>query len=331
MSRRSDERTAVAADNGFIARLKRVQGIGAVVPLVLICIVLSILTPNFLTSGNILNVLRQAAVYAILACGMTFVIITGGIDLSQGAMLALCHVVAAMVLNNGEGSIALAILSSLGVGLLIGFINGAIIATLRIPAFIVTMGMMQILGGFTLVITNAAMISARYDPFRVLGTGALLGVPIPIYIFTVVGLISQFVLSYTSSGRYIFALGSNEEAAKLSGVRVNLNKVKVYMLSGLMVGIAAIVYLARLGSAQPAAGDSYELEAIAAVVIGGTSMSGGEGGILGSILGAIIVAVIRNGLVLLGLSTYFQQMAVGTIIILAVAVDMLRNRFQSAS
>jgi ribose transport system permease protein len=313
----------------FLDRVKRVHGIGTIIPLLLISIFLSFLAPNFFTGNNLLNVLRQAAVYAIMACGMTFVIITGGIDLSQGSMLAFCHVMAAYVLKGGQGSIPLAILTALVLGGLVGLLNGAIIASINIPPFIVTMGMMQILRGFTLLITDAAMIDARYAPFRVFGTGYFLGIPVPVILFIIVGLISQYILSYTSSGRYIFAIGSNEEAARLSGVRVRWNKIKVYMISGLMVGFASIVYLARLGAAQPAAGNNYELEAIAAVVIGGTSMSGGEGGILGTILGAIIVAVIRNGLVLLGLSTYIQQISVGAIIILAVAVDMLRSHFIS--
>jgi ribose transport system permease protein len=321
--------STAASMHGLLERIRQIQGFGTLAPLFVIGIILSIATDNFLTGDNILNVIRQASIYSIMACGMTFVIITGGIDLSQGAMLALCHVVAAFVLKGGEGSIILTIISGTLTGVAVGLLNGVIISLVRIPPFIVTMGMMHILRGFTLLITDATMINARYPPFRVIGTGYFLGIPVPIYVFVVIALISQYILSYTSSGRYIFAIGSNEEAARLSGVWVQWNKIKVYMLSGLMVGLASIVYLARLGSAQPAAGVNYELESIAAVVIGGTSMAGGEGGILGTILGAIVVAVIRNGLILLGLSTYIQQISIGAIIIFAVAIDTLRVNFMN--
>lgn len=316
---------SIKGDN-LIDKIKGIHGIGTIVPLLLISIFLSLFARNFFSGDNLLNVLRQAAVYAIMGCGMTFVIISGGIDLSQGSMLALCHVLAAYVLAGGQGSIPLAIVVAIMAGGIIGMANGLIITSVNIPPFIVTMGMQQILRGVSLLITDANMIEARIPRFRVLGIGYILGIPVPVILFIIVGLLSQYILSYTSSGRYIFAIGSNEEAARLSGVRVKWNKMKVYIIAGLMVGFASVVYLARLGTAQPAAGGNYELEAIAATVIGGTSMTGGEGGILGTILGAIVVAVIRNGLILLGLSPYIQQISVGAIIILAVAVDMLRFR-----
>lgn len=299
--------------------------LSALIPLVALCVLLTLTTPAFLTSSNIANVLRQAAVYAIMAVGMTFVIITGGIDLSQGSVLAVVCIVVGMVPNNGEGSMTLAILAGLLTGAAWGFINGAVIAFVRVPPFIMTLGTMNVARGLALLMTNAAPIEAQYEPFRVMGTGYLLGIPIPVYLFILVGVIGQYVLSKTATGRYIYAVGSNEEAARLSGVKVRLNKIKVYMISGLAVGFAAILYVSRLGSAQPIAGTNYELEAVAATVIGGTSILGGDGGVIGSILGAIVVSVIRNGMVLLEVSTYWQQIAIGIIIVTAVIIDILRK------
>ena len=308
-------------------KFNSIPGVAVLIPLIIICIILSLAKPQFLTIDNIFNVLRQASIYAIMAVGMTFVIIGGGIDLSQGSVLALAAIVVSFVLKNGEGNMYLAMLAGLLTGAGIGFINGAAIAYLRIPPFIVTLGTMNIVRGIALIITDAKTASANYLPFRTIGQEYLLGIPVPIYIFTIIAFIGHFVLSQTSTGRYIYALGSNEEAARLSGVKTVRNKIIIYTLSGLVVACAAIVYLSRLGAAQPTAGSGYELESIAATIIGGTSISGGEGGMLGSVLGAILVAVIRNGLVILGVKTYWQWVVSGAIIILAVSIDVLRLGF----
>lgn len=317
------------AQKPWFQRMSRISGLSTIIPLAILVILLSFAHPNFLTSDNLFGILRQAAVYAIMAVGMTFVIITGGIDLSQGSALAFSHIIAAYLLNNGQGSIALAIIAAIAVGSLLGLAQGALIAFVGLPPFIVTMAFMNILRGLSLVITDGRQIQATYEPFRRLGVDYLLGIPIPVYLFIIVAAIGHFILSSTATGRYIFALGSNEAAAKLSGVNVLRIKLLVYTFSGACVGFASAVYLSRLGAAQPTAGLNYEMESIAATVIGGTSMAGGEGGIVGSIIGAIFVAVIRNGMVMLNISTYFQQVVIGALIVFAVTLDLVRKRVAS--
>ena len=262
--------------------------LSAAVPLVVLMIVLPIANPRFLTVSNLTGVLVQAAVYVIMALGMSFVLMTGGIDLSQGSLLALVGVVAAYIVGH-QGSIILAIIASLLVGALVGLATGTIISCLKIPPFIMP------------------------------------GIPVPVIIFIIAAVVGQFILSYTATGRYILAVGSNREAARLSGIKTRWNECKVYIISGIMVSIAGIVYVARLGAAQANAGQSYEMEAVAASVLGGTSVLGGEGGIIGTVLGAIVVAIIRNAIVLLEISTYYQQMITGAVILLAVIVDVQRK------
>ena len=260
---------------------------------------------------------------------MTFVIITGGIDLSQGSMLAFCCVLSGMTINTTGNmwlGMAVAILS----GAVAGFLNGLVIAYVQIPAFIMTLGTMFIIRGATLWLTNSTQIAVNHTAFKFIGQGFLFGIPVPVYVFLAAGLLAHLVLSKTSTGRYIFSIGSNAETAKLSGVRIERNTIKVYVFSGMAIGLASIVYLSRLSAAQPTAGQSYEMEAVAAVVIGGTSISGGEGGILGTLIGAVTVAVIRNGLVLLGVQSFFTQIVVGAIIVCAVALDITRKRLAAS-
>ena len=303
--------------------------LSALLPLVVFCIVLSFLSPQFMTWSNMSNVLRQAATYAVMAVGMTCVIITGGIDLSQGSLLPIICIVVSAVLRNGEGNLVLAIGCGLLAGALCGLFSGALIAYVNIPPFIMTMGMMNALRGLALLLTDAASVSANDKAFRVIGTGDWFGVPIPVFLFVFVAVAGHLLLSRTSTGRCIYAVGSNQEAARLSGVNVRRTKIKVYALSGLCVSIGAIIYLSRLGSAQPIAGQNYEMEAIAATIIGGTSIMGGEGGVIGSILGAIVMSVIRNGMVLMKVSTYWQQIVLGIIIIVAVILDLMRKKVES--
>jgi ribose transport system permease protein len=317
--------TAMQSVRAFRKKFKNVSGLGALLPLAVICVLLALTTDTFLTYNNIMQVLRQTAIYAIMATGMTFVIMTGGIDLGQGSCLAFCCVVTGLIIN-ATGNIWLAMPAGVLCGAAIGLCNGAIVAYVRIPAFIVTLGAMFIIRGVTLWMTNSTMIAVKHDAFRVIGQGFAFGIPNPVFVFIIVGLVGQLVLAKTPTGRYVLAIGSNEETARLSGVHIEWNKIKVFIISGACVGIAAIVYLSRLSAAQPVAGQGYEMEAVAAAVIGGTSINGGEGSIIGSLIGAVVVAVIRNGLVLLGVQSFFTQIVVGAIIVVAVGLDITRTR-----
>ncbi|RGY98583.1 ABC transporter permease [Clostridium sp. AM58-1XD] len=306
-------------------KITGISGFGSLLPLIIIIIFLSVFTETFMSVDNIMQVLRQAAVYAIMGVGMTFVIITGGIDLSQGSLLALCCVTGCLTIN-GTGNMWLGILAAVMTGAAVGLINGIVIAFVKIPAFIMTLGSMYVVRGFTLYITNSTQVAVKHENFKFIGQGFLAGIPVPVYIFLAIGIIAYIILSHTATGRYIFAIGSNEATARLSGVKVEKNLIKVYIISGICIGMAAMVYLSRLSAAQPTAGQSYEMEAIAAVVIGGTSISGGEGGIFGTLIGAVIIAVIRNGLVLLGVGSFFTQIVLGLIIVCAVSLDVTRRR-----
>jgi len=318
------DKTAEKKDSIF-SKLSRVSGTGALLPLLIIIIFLSIFTKSFLTTSNIMQVLRQAAVYSIMATGMTFVIITGGIDLSQGSVLALCCVTSAFTINS-TGNMWLGIIVAILTGAVVGLVNGVVVAYIKIPAFIMTLGSLYVVRGLTLYITNSTQVAVQHDKFKVIGQGFLFNIPIPVYIFLIVGAIAYIILEHTATGRYIFAIGSNEATTRLSGVKVERNIIKAYLFSGICVALAAVVYLSRLSAAQPTAGQSYELEAIAAVVIGGTSIAGGEGGIFGTLVGAVIIAIIRNGLVLLGVGSFFTQIVVGLIIVGAVSLDVIRRR-----
>lgn len=310
-------------------RLSRIQGLNALLPLVVIVLILTVARDNYLTVDNVMNVLRQASVYAIMATGMTFVLLTGGVDLSHGSVLAMCCVTCAMTIN-ATGNMWLGMIVAVVSGAVVGLINGLAIAYIKLPPFIMTLGSMYMVRGFTLWITNSTQVSVKGMPqFDFVGKGFLFGVPFPVYIFIVIGIITSLFLTYTATGRNIYAVGSNMESARLSGVKVEKTLVLVYMLSSICVGMAAVVYLARLTAAQPTAGEGYEMEAIAAAVVGGTSQAGGEGGILGSLIGAVLIAVIRHGLVFLGVGSYFTKIVVGLIIVLAVALDISRRRLSA--
>jgi ribose transport system permease protein len=290
-----------------------------------LALVLWALTPHFLTISNLLNIAEQATIIAIIAVGMTFVIITGGIDLSVGSTLAFAGVVMASVLHSGL-PLPLALMVGLGSGLLCGLVNGLLITIGRLPPFIATLGMMSVARGAALMFTEGRPISGFSEGFRSLATGEVLRIPAPVIIMIGVYVIAHFVLRRTKLGRYTYAIGGNEEAALLSGINVRLYKTMVYGLAGLLSGLAAILLTARLNSAQPIAGMSYELDAIAATVIGGTSLLGGEGTVVGTLIGALIMAVLRNGLNLLGVSSFIQQIVIGTVIIVAVLIDMALKR-----
>ena len=294
---------------------------GTLLGLIGLSIVLWIMTPYFLTVSNLLNVAQQTSINAIIAVGMTFVIITAGIDLSVGSLVAFSGVVLASVLQAGV-PLPIAILVGLGVGLFCGMINGLLITHGRIPPFISTLGMMSVARGAALLYTKGRPVSGFSENFRYLATGEIFHIPVPVIIMGVVYIIAHFVLNRTKLGRYAYAIGGNEEAAILSGINVKLYKTMVYALCGMLSGLAALILTARLNSAQPIAGNMYELDAIAATVIGGTSLMGGEGTVLGTLIGALIMGVLRNGLNLLGVSSFIQQIVIGSVIIIAVLLDM---------
>jgi ribose/xylose/arabinose/galactoside ABC-type transport system permease subunit len=285
-----------------------------------LCVLLWALTPHFLTVSNLLNVLEQTSINAVIAAGMTFVIISGGIDLSVGSLVAVAGVVLAAALHAGA-PIPIALAASLAVGFGFGLLNGLAITWGRLPPFIATLGMMSIARGCALLFTEGRPVSGFDLSFRSIATARLAGIPAPVFVTIAVYLVAHFVLSETRFGRYVYSMGGNEEATRLSGVNVRLHKTLVYGVSGLASAVAAVLLTARLNSAQPIAGIMYELDAIAATVIGGTSLMGGEGGLGGTIIGALIMGVLRNGLNLLGVSSFVQQIVIGLVIVFAVLID----------
>ena len=301
--------------------LHNARQFGTLIGLIILCLILWILTPHFLTISNILNITQQTAINAIIAVGMTFVIITAGIDLSVGSIMAFAGVVLASALNAGY-PLPLALLAGLGIGLVSGIVNGLLITYGKLPPFISTLGMMSVARGAALLYTDGRPISGFDENFRFLANGEVLNIPMPVIIMIVIYMIAHFILTRTKLGRYTYAIGGNEEATLLSGVNIKLYKTIVYGLCGLLSGVAAIILTARLNSAQPIAGIMYELDAIAATVIGGTSLMGGEGRMSGTLIGALIMGVLRNGLNLLGVSSFVQQTVIGSVIIIAVLIDM---------
>jgi len=296
----------------------------SIIGLVIFSIIISLMNDRFMTSSNILNILRQTSINSIIAAGMTFVIITGGIDLSVGSTLALSGAVAAFLISTGTPPV-LALLAALLVGASIGFLNGIAITKGKLQPFIVTLATMTVFRGATMVFTDGKPISAGYEKgaefLSTLGNGYVMGIPIPIIIMIVVFLIGYFILTQTTFGRYVYSLGGNEEATKLSGVNTDRMKVIVYSISGFLAALAGIIITARLSSAQPTAGSGYELDAIAAVVLGGTSLAGGVGSILGTVTGALIIGVLNNALNLMNVSSYYQLLAKGVVILIAVLLD----------
>lgn len=294
--------------------------IGPLAGLILLCVVMWIATPHFLTISNLLNVLQQTSINAILALGMTFVILTAGIDLSVGSILAFAGVVAASVLH-ADVPVVVGVLVGLGVGTLCGLLNGVLIAYGNLPPFIVTLGMMSAARGAALMYSDGRPISGFGESFRWLANGSILGIPMLIVIMAGLYIIAYIILMRTAFGRYTYAIGGNEQATLLSGISVKKYKTAIYALSGLTAGIAAVLLTARLDSGMPTAGQMYELDAIAATVIGGTSLMGGEGRVTGTLVGALIIGVLRNGLNLLAVSTYAQSVVIGTVIVISALLD----------
>jgi ribose/xylose/arabinose/galactoside ABC-type transport system permease subunit len=298
---------------------------GVGIALVVIVIALTFASSNFLTIENIVNVLRQVSINGILAIGMTFVIITGGIDLSVGSLVAFSGVIAASFVRGGY-SIWIAILLALFASLVLGFISGFFIAERRIAPFIATLAMVTIARGLTYVYSDGKPISGFSQAYLNIGKGDFLFIPIPVWIFALVFIICYVVLYHTSLGRYVYAVGGNEHAALVSGINVKKVKIFVYSICGLLSGLAAVVLSARVSAGLPQAGSGYELDAIAAVVIGGTSLSGGRGRLWGTIIGVLMIGVINNGMDLLNVSSYYQQIVKGCIILGAVLLDLDSNK-----
>ncbi|MBN2416930.1 ribose ABC transporter permease [bacterium] len=294
---------------------------GTLIGLFLLLFIFWLLTPYFFTVSNLLNVAQQTSINAIIAVGMTFVIISAGIDLSVGSILAFAGVVLARALQAGA-PLPAALALGLGTGLVCGLINGLFISWGKLPPFIATLGMMSVARGAALLFTGGRPVSGFDTGFRFIANGTVAGIPASVLLMVVIYAAAHGVLKRTRLGRYAYAIGGNEEAAFLSGVNVRLYKTMIYGLSGLLSGSAAILLTARLNSAQPIAGMMYELDAIAATVIGGTSLMGGEGSVGGTLIGAFIMGSLRNGLNLLGVSSFIQQIIIGSVIIAAVLIDM---------
>jgi ribose transport system permease protein len=287
-----------------------------------LCLVLSLLVPHFLRTENLFNVIRQAAILNILGIGMTMVILTGGIDLSNGAVLALSSCVAAIYLKEG-GSILVGILISLGIGLACGMVNGWMVARVLIPPFVITYAMMFFARGLAYIVLKGKIIYGFSKTFRFLGAGHLFSIPTPIILSAFILSLFYFLLRYTPFGADLYAVGSDEESSRLSGIRTRNRVIWVYALSGLLSASAGIIYTSRLNAAEPVIGEFFPLDAIAAVVLGGTLLEGGEGSVVGTMIGALIITVIINGMNLLGIPSLLQSFALGCVILAMIASQSL--------
>jgi inositol transport system permease protein len=308
---------------------------GIVLILLAMLVAFSLLSEGFFTTRNIFNIIRQISFMGLIAIGVTMVILTGGIDLGSGSVLALAAVLATSLAQLPESAtlkyaglsvpIGVPVLVALLIGALTGWVNGALIARFRIPPFIATLGMMTVARGFALIYSNKPL-SQLTPEYNFIGQGAIAGVPFPVIVLLVVAVLTHIMLNNTRFGRYIYALGGNEQAARISGVNIDRVKIGVYTLAGLLSGLAGLVVSSRVGSGQPGQGVGIELDAIAAAVIGGTSLSGGIGTIWGTIVGALIIGVLDNGLILLNVDQYWITIVKGTIIVVAVIIDQRKNR-----
>jgi ribose/xylose/arabinose/galactoside ABC-type transport system permease subunit len=296
------------------------------IALVVLMTTLSLARPNFLNFANLINLLRQISINGILAVGVTYVLLTGGVDLSLGSVVALTGVIAAGLAHPGAHVILVPVAMGVLAGVLCGTVNGFLVTRGRIAPFIATLGMMTAARGLALLVSGGKPVSNLTSTFTSIGSGDIAGVPVPVVIFAVVALVSWVFLRNMRMGRYVYAVGGNENAARAAGVNVRGVKMIAYTICGALAGVAGVVLAARITTGQPNAGIGYELDAIAAVVIGGTSLSGGVGGIGGTVLGALLIGVINNGLDLLNVSSYYQQIVKGLIIVGAVWMDRSRHR-----
>ena len=323
----------IATPKSYKHLLGRFQSL---IALLLLCLVISLLSDKFLTATNAWNVMRQISVNICISVGMTLVVLTAGIDLSVGSILALSGAITAGLLKNGIEipsanlyigfTILGAVIAGILTGSFLGWFNGMAITRFKVPPFVATLAMLTIARGLTMLWTGGFPISNLGESFAWIGTGWMIGVPVPVWIAALVVALAVLITQKTRLGRYIYAIGGNENAAKLSGIQVNKVKMIVYALAGGLAAVGGVLITARLDAAQPNAGSGYELDAIAAVVIGGTSLSGGRGSILGTVLGAVIIGVLNNGLVLLNVSPFWQQVVKGLVILLAVVIDKANSK-----
>ena len=306
------------------------QGLGMALVLIVLCVIMAAFAPHFFTFRNIINVARQVSINAILAAGMTFVILTGGIDLSVGSALAVAGVISVWLTTKGVPDVV-AVLAGIATGGLCGALNGVLISKFKLSPFIVTLGALTYLRGVAYVTTGAYPLIKSDLGFAFLGVGSVGFLPWPVIIALVVFIIGYLVLKRTVFGRRLYAVGGNEQAARLSGINVDRLLIWVYTISGACAGLAGIIFSARLLSAQPTGGDGYELDAIAAVILGGTSFTGGVGSIIGTAIGALIIGVLNNGLVLMNVPFFYQLIIKGAVIIAAIMLDRIRSaRLRSA-
>lgn len=304
----------------------------ALIVLVLLVLTFSALTPLFFTANNLAILSKHVALSAILAIGMTFTILTGGIDLSVGSVAGLSGIVAGCVITNGHGGTLAAILAAIGVALVVGLLNGFLIVRAGVAPFIATLGTLYIARGAALLSSSGRTfpnLASKSSAFAIIGQGSLLHIPIPVGLMLLLYIIAAFIALRTPLGRHIYAVGGNERAARLAGIEVSRVKVFTYLASAFCAALVGIIIASQLDAAHPATGESFELNAIAAVVLGGTSLSGGRGSITGSLLGAFVIGVLADGLVMLGISEFWQIVIKGAVIVLAVAIDQLQLRLQS--
>jgi ribose transport system permease protein len=310
----------------ILKRILRQQGVPLLIILVIMWIFLGFMSPYFFTIDNLFEITLQMAVIAIIAAGQTFVILSAGIDLSVGAVFAAAAVAGGIVLTT-TGNLYLALVATVAVGALFGLANGLLISKIRVPPFIATLGMMGVARGLALIWSNGIPIYGLDERFRWIGQGKVFDViPVPTIIVIVVYAVSWIILNRTRFGRFVYAIGSNEEAARLSGINVTMVIIGIYVICGSLTGLASTIEAGRLATIQPAGGNGYELLAIGAVVIGGTSLFGGEGSIIATLIGALMVTTIRNGLNILGVNAFWQYVVNGAVIIAAVAIDQYRRR-----
>ena len=313
----------------LVQRVLREAGIG--IALLLMIAAFAGFAPHFIDESNITNILTQVTINLIIAVGMTFVILIGGIDLSVGSVLAFAAMVSGLVLKSESLplplAITLAVLTSMAVGVACGLANGLIVSIWNVPSFIVTLGMLNVARGAALEVTNARTLFEFPNEFNAFGTATVLGLPAIFVVALILVIVGWIVLTRTVFGRMVYAIGNNEEAVRLSGHNTFFYKVAVFAISGLTVGIGAIIYMARLTIASPILGSGFELNAIAAVIIGGTSLNGGRGSLVGTFLGACLIGVLADGLILMGVGDFVRQMITGGVIILAVIVDSYRAKF----
>jgi ribose transport system permease protein len=320
----SSTATAPAAQSGprgarFSVRLE------SLLVLAILIVALSFLSPYFLSVSNFLNILLATSVIGVLGFGATFVIAAAGIDLSLGSVLALSGVVGALSVNALNLPWPVAIVTCLAVGAFCGLVNGLLNAKAGIPAFIVTLGMLGVARGLGLVFTNGQPVYGMPEPLIFLGQGRPWGIPMPVFIFLAVAVIAHFVLAFTRFGKYAQVIGDNETAARAMGIRVERHRVALYVVSGTLAGLAGLLFLARVNAGDPTAGLNYELTAITAAILGGTNLFGGRASVLGTLIGALVMGVLQNGLNLLAVSSFYQQMAIGAVLVLAVWLDQVNR------